>query len=223
MPPSRRRSRSKPRKDYHHGDLRQALVDAALEDIAAHGVEQVTLRGVARTAGVSHMAPYNHFADKAALLAAAAAAGFRQLGRAMDERMAAHPRGDPKRLQAAGIAYAVFAVEHPALFRLMFGPELADRRRHEELGRAAADAFRSLLGAIGDAGSEREAAMAVADFAVIPWALVHGLAMLAVAGQLPGTDAQRIEVLTRRATDVLYEGMGAAFLSRPRPSGGPRR
>ena len=223
MPPSGRRSQSKLREEYHHGDLRQALVDAALEDIAAHGAERVTLRGVARAAGVSHMAPYNHFADKAALLAAAAAVGFRQLGRAMEERMAAHPRGDPKRLQAAGIAYAVFAVDHPALFRLMFGPELADRRSHEELGQAAADAFRSLLGAIGDVGSESEASPAVADFAVIPWALVHGLAMLAVAGQLPGMDAQHIEVLARRATDVLYEGMAADFLSRTRAGGGPGR
>ncbi len=76
------------------------------------------------------------------------------------------------------------------------------------------DAFRSLLGSIGEVGIEAEASPAVAEFALIPWALVHGLA--AVAGQLPCVDSQRIEALAKRTIDVLYEGMATTFLSRRR-------
>lgn len=209
------RARGKPRKrlepvDYHHGDLRRALVDATLSAIETQGAQGITLRGIARAAGVSHMAPYNHFADKAALLAAAAAAGFRKLKLAMEQRMTRHPSGDPKRMQDAGIAYTLFAVENPELFRLMFGPELADKRGHEELARAADDAFRVLLSALAETGFEAGSSAAITGLALTPWALVHGLAMLAVAGRLPHADRERIEALAQQATDLLYVGLANA-------------
>jgi AcrR family transcriptional regulator len=218
---ARPRGKSQPRSlpaEYHHGDLRRALVEATLNAIEADGAQGITLRGVARAAGVSHMAPYNHFADKAALLAAAAAAGFRRLRAAMEERMTRHPAGDPRRLQDAGIAYAIFAVENPELFRLMFGPELADKRRHEELAHAAQEVLGVLVGALAETGIVSGGPGGASAFAVTPWALVHGLAMLAVAGQLPSMDRRQIEVMAQEATDLLYDGL--AHSRRPVPGGG---
>lgn len=192
---------------YHHGDLRQALVDATLQAIAEEGVQGVTLRGVARLAGVSHMAPYHHFPDKTALLAAAAEAGFRRLQSAMEARMRRFPAGDPRRIQAAGVAYAVFAVEHPDLFQLMFGSEFAVKREHPQLAQAADAAFACLLGALAETGLTSGQGVGATELAVTPWALVHGLATLAVSGQLPTRDPKSIERLALQATDLLGRGL----------------
>ena len=193
--------------EYHHGDLRQALVEAALELIAVTGTREVTLRAVARAAGVSHMAPYNHFADKAALIAAAGAEGFRRLKAEMERRMTAFAVGSPLRLQAVGVAYVMFAVENRELFRLMFGPELADTSSHAELAAAASEVFQTLVGALGATGLGVTGPAAAAEYALAPWAMVHGLAMLAVARQLPQKRANELEGLARDATRLLFEGM----------------
>ena len=105
---------------YHHGDLRDALVRAARTILEKKGLAALSLRGVARAAGVSPAAPYHHFADKQALLDAVAAQGFDALRSAMEKRMA--KKTDPiARLDASGVGYVLFAIENPALFRLMFG------------------------------------------------------------------------------------------------------
>ena len=113
---------------YHHGDLRRALLDAAAELLEQRGVEGLTLREVARRAGVSHAATYHHFVDRAALIAALVESGFRQLTLAMQTAAAAVGGGVPgstlDRLRAIGVAYVVFATQHPALFRLLCRPEL---------------------------------------------------------------------------------------------------
>jgi AcrR family transcriptional regulator len=106
---------------YHHGDLRNALVEAALRLIAEHGAQALTLRAAARAAGVSPAAPYRHFADKEALLAAVAEDGFEKLSRRM--RAAARGASDAAaRLLAIGEAYVAFARAHSAHFHVMFGP-----------------------------------------------------------------------------------------------------
>src|SRR5271169_4924111 len=113
-------STSKP-KPYHHGDLRDTLIDLAVGALEQEGPEALSLRGLATRAGVSGMAPYRHFADKAALLAAAARRGFANLR----ERLASvDDQADPKKaLVAFGVVYVRFACERPGLFRLMFaGP-----------------------------------------------------------------------------------------------------
>lgn len=212
MPGSRVSRRKAPSRDYHHGDLRRALVESSLDLIEKEGVERVTLRGVARAAGVSHMAPYNHFADKSALVAAAAAEGFRKLQAAMEAAVAKAAGAPPERLAAAGVAYAVFAVRHPALFRLMFGPELADKRSHPELAAAADAVFQTLLGQIAATGIGPGDPGAARAFALTPWSLVHGLAMLAAAGQIPDATPATIEALARQATG--YLAVGLANLSR---------
>ena len=123
---------------YHHGALREALIRSAREILESEGYEALTLRAAARRAGVSQAAPYNHFADKAALLASIAALGFKEFAAAMRQEMSA--AGDPQaRLNATGIAYVAFATSNPGLFKLMFGSSV-----HQSSGNPDLDAARTL-------------------------------------------------------------------------------
>ena len=148
---------------YHHGDLRGALLRAAAKTLEKQGVDRLSLRQLARKAGVSHGAPYRHFPDRAALLAALAQDGFDRLR----ERLAS------SRGRAIGEAYVAFALEHPQRFRLMSG------ERSRETYAVLLEAFRARQ-EVPD--PERAAAAA--------WALVHGLASLLLDGQFPQAGAQ---------------------------------
>lgn len=159
------------RRDYHHGDLRRALLEAAAAMVAADGVQATSLRAVARRAGVSHAAPAHHFGDKAGLLAALAAEGHERLA----ERLAGCAD-----LRAAGAAYLALASELPGHFAVMTRCDLADPQDHPELASAGARSFGELMRLARQAAGEADAA-AVADLA---WAAAHGLAVLAAAGAL---------------------------------------
>ena len=177
---SSRRSKRDPKRAYHHGDLRAALIDAGLDLVAKRGVEALSLRAVARRAQVSHAAPYHHFADKAELLAAVAAAGFDRMVAAIAQAAVDHPpRRALESLRAVGVGYLRFALNHPAIFRLMFRPELTKPAAHPLLQDAEARAFGTLLTAITAAQGAGELAgddpTAPATFA---WSAVHGLAVL---------------------------------------------
>src|ERR1700675_2800341 len=128
-----RRNRAGPKKvsSYHHGALRDALIRSAREILESEGYEALTLRAAARRAGVSQAAPYNHFADKAALLAAIAALGFKEFAAAMRIEMDAvvEPQA---RLNAAGIAYVAFATSNPGLFKLMLGSSVRQKPGNED-------------------------------------------------------------------------------------------
>jgi AcrR family transcriptional regulator len=191
---------SKPTASYHHGDLRAACVRAALELLEEEGTTALSLRAVARRAGVSPTAPYRHYSDRDALISAVAAVGYRELA---DHLAAAHPSpSTPEELAAVAVAYVRFALERPALFRVMFG-EPCDRDTGERI--AATTAISEYLGAIvarSFPGSD-PGAMSTAI-----WALVHGLAVLHLDGKLdtstPAVVADRVRsavqaVLTTRA------------------------
>jgi AcrR family transcriptional regulator len=163
-------------RPYHHGDLRAALLRAAEDEIAAHGVEGFALRAVARRAGVSHAAPAHHFGDADGLLTALAADGFRRFVAAQAAREA-QAADDPRaRLLAIGLGYIDFALARPALFRLIFG---SDRPRHgdAELNAASGAAYDYLIASTAAAGGDATDAAAV-------WAMTHGLADLIVSGRL---------------------------------------
>ena len=136
------------RNTYHHGDLRRALIDAALRLIAAEGAGSFTLREVARRARVSHAAPYRHFPDKMALLAAVAEEGFR----ALRERLLAVGAGlssEPLRhLQTLGVEYVRFAVEHPAHFQVMFGSGMIDPLAYPAVHEVSQGTFHLLVQAM---------------------------------------------------------------------------
>src|SRR5687768_15831033 len=112
----------KPADAYQHGDLAEALVQAGLKLLTEGGVEKLSLRAAAQLAGVSHAAPYRHFRDKDALVAAIAERGFRLLTASMKEEIAEVPPGDTReRRMAAGIGYVRFATRHPAYLQVIFG------------------------------------------------------------------------------------------------------
>src|SRR4030088_2102693 len=139
---------------YHHGDLRAALVRAAIQLLEESGETDLSLRAVARRAGVSPAAPYRHYADREALVSAVAAVGYRELA----ERLAAaHPApATPEQLASVAVAYVQFALEQPALFRMMFG-EPCDRDNDERVaatGRSTASELRILAGGFAQAGFE---------------------------------------------------------------------
>jgi AcrR family transcriptional regulator len=196
---------------YHHGDLRRALIDTALAMVTEEGSWKFTLREVARRAGVSHAAPYNHFADKSALLAEVAALGFQALRRELEES-ARRPRSSRQTLIAIAVAYVRFGVEHPGHYRLMFGPELAEEDRYPVLQQASDATFSTLTTALerGQAAGEVRPG-SVRDEAVAAWSLVHGLTTLLIDRRLSslGVSASEAERQARSAGAALFEGLRA--------------
>ena len=184
---------------YHHGDLRRALLDAAMDLLATHGAEGIGLRELARVVGVSAAAPYRHFDNKTALLEALAVTGFRDFALAVDA--AARDVAPGERLGAMGRAYVKFALEHANLFRLMFSPELK-RDARPTLRMAADAAFASLRLATANEGDGRIAALKA-------WAQVHGLAVLLLDGQIALRADEDIEALIA-AVIADKTGAGAA-------------
>jgi AcrR family transcriptional regulator len=173
---------------YHHGDLRAACIRAAVELLEEGGEAALSMRAVARRAGVSPAAPYRHYADREALVSAVAAVGYRELA----ERLAAaHPSpSTPEQLTSVAIAYVRFALDRPALFRIMFG-EPCDRDNDERV--AATAAVSLYLRAIVERSFPQADAEALATAI---WALVHGLAFLHLDGKLdaanPSLAADRV-------------------------------
>ena len=163
----------KPKKTaYHHGNLREALLDAAEALLPKSGPEALTMREVARRAGVSHGAPYHHFDSRDALLAAVAERGFAGLGEAMAAAAGSTPG---EQLVAVCEAYVDFAARHPTRFRLMFGPLLASKALYPGLKQAGEQSFFLLLEA------SREVAPAQAmPLALAGWSMAHGLAHLRI-------------------------------------------
>jgi AcrR family transcriptional regulator len=164
---------------YHHGDLRAALVRAAMELLEESGENALSLRAVARRAGVSPAAPYRHYADRETLVSAVAAVGYRELAERLS---AAHPSpSTPEELASVAIAYVQFALERPALFRIMFG-EPCDHDNDERV--SATETISLYVRAI----VERSFPQTDADaMATAIWALVHGLAFLYLDGKLDAT------------------------------------
>lgn len=198
-----------PKRSYHHGDLRRALLDAAVEILAEDGAHVLTLREVARRVGVTQAAPYHHFADKEAILAALAEEGFVKLYDAMASARDAAGSKPAARLQAMGKGYVDFAVKHPAHFRIMF-VRLVDIPRYPSLHVAADRAFTALLEGIvlaQKAGVVRRGNPA--ELALLAWSTMHGLAMLWIecAAQGPAGPDVSIEALAEGAADMLVRGL----------------
>jgi AcrR family transcriptional regulator len=200
------------RRGYHHGNLREALVAAARRLIAERGPAGFTLIEAARLAGVSAAAPYRHFKDREALLADVARRGFEEFA----ARLAAAWEGAEHDPEAAflrmGEAYLAFAREEPGYYSAMFvAVPTATLKRHPRKG----NAFAALENAVAEVTSGRGKKLDARRIAYQVWALSHGLATLAAAGQLPAGDAR----LTAAA--LLREGVGALIAGAD--GGGARR
>ena len=195
-------------RPYHHGNLRAALVEAGLT-ILKRGEGALTLRSAAKAVGVSHTAPYNHFADKDALIAAIAVRGFEDLAAATEAARAAAGGHAGDQLVAAGRAYILFGAERPALYRLMFGPRKAAAPA-EDVGAAGLAAFEVLVRIVQDGmarGDFRAAEPRAAAFTA--WALVHGMAQMALdrTGPLTAEDRAGIEARLNAAHDIMMQGL----------------
>jgi AcrR family transcriptional regulator len=203
------------RTSYHHGDLRRVLLEVGHRLLEETDASHLSLRAIAREAGVSRAAPYHHFADREGLLAALAADGFRDLRHAMIRRADAAVGSPLARMQAIGIAYVLFAFENPHHYRLMFSGEWSDRDRHPELNReadATYGALGSALGGLEASGTRkggRQGKGLAQALALGAWSLVHGLAMLLIDGRVGEAEmtAAEVEGLAREVTRVLGRGL----------------
>jgi AcrR family transcriptional regulator len=204
-----RRPRKKPAGQYHHGDLRRALIDQALRTIDRLGVEGLTLRSVGEALGVSRTALYRHFSDKQALVAAVAREGFRTFRLALVDAWERRGRGRAG-FEAMGEAYLQFAVAHPSHYRAMFGRFVESCARDPELIEEAEAAFQALVDALVE--GQREGWVRQDDplmLARFVWSVTHGIAMLVIDGQLRDGDESGI-ALNRYAVERIRAAIAAS-------------
>ncbi len=200
--------RQKP-KPYHHGDLRNALIQAGLELLAEGGVQELDLRKVARRAGVSHAAPYRHFADKQALIAAINEEGFHLLAERIRSTLREVSVEPVEQLLGVALAYVRFAKENPWLMREMFSGLTIERETFESLHTASKSVYR-LYAEVIRRGQERGKIVDGDPTALagVLWSVLHGLAMLIIENQMrPYADGpEGTERVTRYTIEVLYGG-----------------
>jgi AcrR family transcriptional regulator len=204
---------------YHHGALREALLRAAERVLERDGLAGLTLRAVAREAGVSHAAPTHHFGDLTGLVSELAAIGFRQFNAAMASACVPD-MPYPGRALARAKAYVAYAQAHPGMYGLMFRTERVDHSR-PSLHEAAEAAFAGLAGAVAASRHEeiREEALTLEQAAAIAraWSLVHGFTMLLLDGRLS-------DILRRlpkgTSAEVLLDAMLKLTMGKPPPHPG---
>ena len=184
-------------KPYHHGNLREVLLNAALRLISEVGPTAFTLREVARRAGVSHNAPYRHFRDRDELMAAVSTQGYGELTRAMLDA-AKQESSALGRLKRAGLAYVRFALRRPEHFTVMFDTPTSKpseklcfnpskmKIKYPEAAEAAEESFRTLVNFV--AACQQEGSLPTGDsrqLALLAWSIVHGVAKLAITRRFP--------------------------------------
>lgn len=194
------------RRAYHHGNLRRALLDAALDLFVERGAFDFTLRELARKAGVTHNAPYRHFTNKSDLLSAVRDEGFAELAKTCRDALSDTTNDLRARVRVLGEAYVRFALAHPQHFRLMLHHPTTEDPTTGERG----EAFGLLSRALDEA---RQAGVVRSDLstrelALGAWALVHGLASLLVEGHVPNDEA-RLKRTFKMLDKLFFEGVRA--------------
>ena len=197
----------KSKSNYHHGDLRATLLQLAVAQIARAGVEKLSLRALARQAGVSATAPFRHFSDKQALLGALAVDGFNELAKRIDEEARASSSREA-RFVGIGVSYIAFAQDFPVHYQLMFGSVLGDFAQQPELQEAAARSYGILDELLSEIRQREGLAMPVAALGGLVWSTVHGMASLLI--NVPPAQA-RSDVAPRQAVRTLAEDPRSAL------------
>ncbi|MEC8144791.1 MAG: TetR/AcrR family transcriptional regulator [Pseudomonadota bacterium] len=195
----------KSRSKYHHGELRSALVSLAVTEIARAGVEKLSLRSLARQAGVSPTAPFRHFPDKRSLLASIAIEGFGELASRLTETSESNPDIEERFIEL-GTTYVGFAQDFPVHYQLMFGAVLGDFSTSTELQEAAASSYAVLDAALAEMKHSQALDHDVATIGGLVWSTVHGMASLVInvpmASVPTGADAA-----PRQAVKSIHEHM----------------
>lgn len=187
---------------YHHGNLRRALIDAALAMIGESGVKSLSIREVAKKAGVSHAAPYRHFKDKDELLSAVAIEGFDMVIRDTFRRFDQHKDDPLARFQESGLAYIDFATSCPSHYRVMFAS--GEHHTSPALDERSREAFMILYTCIGECQSQNLIRPHdTFELAMAAWSIVHGYAMLVIDGFIKNPSDHLKNVITR----ALYFGL----------------
>lgn len=202
---------------YHHGDLRNQLLAVAFTILKDQGLAALSLREVAREAGVSHQAPYHHFPSKAHLLAALAAQGFDQL--AVEIEQAQSTGSDPEsRGYETAVRYVMFAARNPERFKLMFGGELGPRTQYPELDASAKRVFEQLVRPLGI--PIKSGAGNPSPVVLTSWSAMHGLSALIVDSQVR-LEGDALEEAARAVATVLWVGIKGTVLKQHTMSAKP--
>ena len=195
------------KESYHHGDLRQTIIEEALKWIEKENIVSLSLRKIARQIGVSHNAPYRHFTDKESLLVAIAQIGFEQLHQALQQSLDSSDDWQ-KKLETIGVAYVEYAVNNQAYYRVMFSDGYRDCQKYPELDRVSQQAYNVLFDVIKAGQSAKifnsEDSMQLTR---VCWSLVHGVSMLAIDNQLMISDSAAVYELAKIATRTMSKGV----------------
>jgi AcrR family transcriptional regulator len=195
---------------YHHGNLKQALVEAGQQILIEKGINGLSLRETAKAAGVSHTAPYRHFMDKEALLAAIAESGFESLAEALLNTIEQHPDDPKEQLAAATAIYVKLAVTRLEMHQLMFGDGFDDDAMSETMLETKQQAFNALSKIIENGQKKNIFKKAeTLELVIAMWSMMHGYAMLLTTGQLRDsvTSLMQIEKLARSVATHLIDGL----------------
>lgn len=189
---------------YHHGNLREALLAAALEILATDGIDGLSLRSLARATGVTQAAPYSHFRDKDELLAAVAETGFQRLALGMAEA-ATGAKTAQEKIEKLACAYARFATQNKPLFGIMFGRELSNLKRFPTLAMTAGKSYALISAALAQRSAATESSEDARFLTVAVWSLCHGLTTLIVEEKLSPAQigAADLDALVKRTIGVL--------------------
>jgi len=179
-----------PRKNYHHGDLKNALIKAGIEILSKEGVSGLSLRKAARQAGVSHAAPYAHFADKQTLIAAIASDGHSKINERLEAALARYPEDPLRQFVSVAWAYAQFGLESPAHYKITFSGVLQDEHSHPEFvefSQRNMQVLRIIIEHCREAGILNTSDTDAELQAVSLWGVIHGLVSLMIQGQVPSS------------------------------------
>lgn len=195
---------------YHHGNLKQALIDAGQQLLIEKGIYGLSLRETAKAAGVSHTAPYRHFKDKEALLAAIAESGFESLAKALLNAVAEHADDPREQLAAAAATYVKLAVTRIEMHQLMFGDGFDDEAMSETMVETKQLVF-GVLFKIIETGQKKNIYKKAdtLELVIAAWSMIHGYTMLLTTGQLREsvTSLMQIEKLARSLASHLIDGL----------------
>ncbi len=194
---------------YHHPDLREAMIRVAQDLLEIEGPGGWTVRAAARSAGVSSGAPYRHFADKDALIAAVAARGFEDLRAQLETHLARANDSPQARLQALGEAYVSFALSRPGRYSVMFGRPVVDERAHAELKVSSDRTFATVVAEVrlGQVAGILRDDLSGEELTAAAWSMAHGLADLLLSGRLDTVIDTDAPTLTARLGRMMFEGL----------------